>query len=57
LAKAQIWPWKRIFVDGDVAHVFLEHQLAVFPGCDMRKTITSKLPLRNGKIYDFKVTI
>lgn len=29
----------------------------VFPGCDMRKTITSKLSLENGKVYGFRVTI
>jgi hypothetical protein len=33
------------------------NSVTVFPGCDMRKTITSKLPLENGKIYGFKVTI
>ena len=33
------------------------NSVTVFPGCDMRKTITSKLPLENGKIYNFKVTI
>ena len=31
--------------------------IRVFPGCDKRKTITSKLSLENGKIYGFKVTI
>ena len=31
--------------------------VTVFPGCDMRKTITSKLSLENGKVYGFKVTI
>ena len=29
----------------------------VFPGCDKSKTITSKLPLENGKVYCFRVTI
>ena len=29
----------------------------VFPDCDMRKTITSRLPLENGKIYCIEVTI
>ncbi len=29
----------------------------VFPDCDKRKTMTSKLPLENGKVYGFKVTI
>ena len=33
------------------------NSVTVFPGCDMRKTITSKLSLENGKIYGFKVTI
>ena len=33
------------------------NSVTVFPGCDMRKTITSKLPLENGKIYNFKVTV
>ena len=33
------------------------NSVTVFPGCDMRKTITSKLPLENGKVYGFKVTI
>ena len=33
------------------------YSVTVFPGCDMRKTITSKLPLENGKIYGFRVTI
>lgn len=33
------------------------NSVTVFPGCDMRKTITSKLPLENGKIYGFRVTI
>ena len=33
------------------------NSVTVFPGCDMRKTITSKLPLENGKIYNFTVTI
>ncbi len=33
------------------------NSVTVFPGCDMRKTITSKLPLENGKIYGFTVTI
>ena len=33
------------------------NSVTVFPGCDMRKTITSKLPLENGKIYNFRVTI
>jgi len=33
------------------------NSVTVFPGCDMRKTITSRLPLENGKIYCFKVTI
>ena len=33
------------------------YPVTVFPGCDMRKTITSKLPLENGKIYGFRVTI
>ena len=33
------------------------NSVTVFPGCDMRKTITSKLPLENGKVYCFKVTI
>ena len=33
------------------------NSVTVFPGCDMRKTITSRLPLENGKIYGFKVTI
>lgn len=33
------------------------NSVTVFPGCDMRKTITSDLPLENGKIYNFKVTI
>ena len=33
------------------------NRVTVFPDCDMRKTITSKLPLENGKIYNFKVTI
>ncbi|MBR6370244.1 MAG: hypothetical protein IKS24_04095, partial [Bacteroidaceae bacterium] len=33
------------------------NSVTVFPGCDMRKTITSKLSLENGKIYCFKVTI
>lgn len=33
------------------------NSVTVFPGCDMRKLITSELPLRNGKIYDFEVTI
>ncbi len=33
------------------------NSVTVFPGCDMRKTITSKLPLENGKIYCFTVTI
>ena len=33
------------------------NSVTVFPDCDMRKTITSKLPLENGKIYCFKVTI
>ena len=33
------------------------NSVTVFPGCDMRKTITSKLTLENGKIYGFTVTI
>lgn len=33
------------------------NSVTVFPGCDKRKTISSKLPLENGKIYGFKVTI
>lgn len=33
------------------------NSVTVFPGCDMRKTITSKLPLENGKVYGMKVTI
>ena len=33
------------------------NSVTVFPECDMRKTITSKLPLENGKIYNFTVTI
>ena len=33
------------------------NSVTVFPGCDMRKTITSKLPLENGKVYGFRVTI
>ena len=33
------------------------NSVTVFPDCDMRKTITSKLPLENGKVYGFKVTI
>ena len=33
------------------------NSVTVFPGCDMRKTITSKLSLENGKIYGFTVTI
>jgi len=33
------------------------NSVTVFPGCDMRKTITSDLPLENGKIYNFRVTI
>ena len=33
------------------------NSVTVFPGCDMRKTITSKLSLENGKIYGFRVTI
>lgn len=33
------------------------NSVTVFPGCDMRKTITSKRTLENGKIYNFKVTI
>ena len=33
------------------------NSVTVFPDCDMRKTITSKLSLENGKIYGFKVTI
>ena len=33
------------------------NSVTVFPGCDMRKTITSKLKLENGKIYNFRVTI
>ena len=33
------------------------NSVTVFPGCDMRKTITSKLPLENGKLYGFRVTI
>ena len=33
------------------------NSVTVFPGCDMRKTITSKLPLENGKVYNLKVTI
>ena len=33
------------------------NSVTVFPGCDMRKTITHTLPLENGKIYGFKVTI
>ena len=33
------------------------YSVTVFPGCDMRKTITSKLSLENGRIYGFKVTI
>ena len=33
------------------------NSVTVFPGCDMRKTIISDLPLENGKIYNFKVTI
>lgn len=33
------------------------YSVTVFPGCDMRKTITSRLPLENGKIYGFRVTI
>ena len=33
------------------------NSVTVFPGCDMRKTITSKLSLENGKIYNFTVTI
>ena len=33
------------------------NSVTVFPGCDMRKTIYSKLTLENGKIYGFKVTI
>jgi hypothetical protein len=31
--------------------------IEVFPVGDKRKKITSKLPLENGKIYCFKVTI
>ncbi|MBO4924424.1 MAG: hypothetical protein J5382_09935 [Bacteroidales bacterium] len=33
------------------------NSVTVFPGCDKRATIKSKLPLENGKIYCFKVTI
>ena len=33
------------------------NSVTVFPGCDMRKTITSKHSLENGKIYGFTVTI
>ena len=33
------------------------NSVTVFPGCDKRKTILSKLPLENGKIYGFKVSI
>ncbi len=33
------------------------NSVTVFPGCDMRKTIISDLPLENGKIYNFTVTI
>ena len=33
------------------------NSVTVFPGCDMRKTITSKRTLENGKIYNFRVTI
>ena len=33
------------------------NSVTVFPDCDMRKTITSKLPLQNGKVYDIEVTI
>ena len=33
------------------------NSVTVFPGCDMRKTITSKLSLENGKVYGFRVTI
>ena len=33
------------------------NSVTVFPGCDMRKTITSRLPLENGKVYGFRVTI
>ena len=33
------------------------NSVTVFPGCDMSKTIQGKLPLENGKVYRFKVTI
>ena len=33
------------------------NSVTVFPGCDMRKTITSMLPLENGKVYGMRVTI
>lgn len=33
------------------------NSITVFPGCDMRKTITSRFSFENGKIYNFKVTI
>ena len=33
------------------------NSITVFPGCDMRKTITSRFQFENGKIYNFKVTI
>ena len=33
------------------------NSVTVFPDCDKRVTIMSRLPLENGKIYNFRVTI
>ena len=33
------------------------NSVTVFPGCDMRKTMTEKRTLENGKVYNLKVTI